>query len=79
MPPRRPNRNHCGIRRHRRLVRDPLPPPGGVLLGCVPRVPAANAVFTPEELAVRLAVYATRAARGEPIARPAWQDLGRAG
>jgi hypothetical protein len=45
------------------------PPPAGVVLGAAPVCPRANAAFPPGELALRLAVYAARAARGEPVTR----------
>jgi hypothetical protein len=45
------------------------PEPAGVVLGAAPACPRAADAFGPGELALRLAVYAARAARGEPVTR----------
>lgn len=55
------------------LVGDFTPPPGGVLLPSAPFAPAANAVFSPEELEERIAAHRRRVFREcPPLERRGW-------
>ncbi len=55
----------------------PDPPPGGVLLSAAALVPAANQVFTPEELEARVEWHALRVRRECPAGQEWWLPRSR--